>query len=156
LSKTIKLCQNEFCKPVKCDNYCWNFTKINGTVQDSVTLSPPRNLHYLPVTLDTRNIGSGKLHTQLFAYISASDKVTATNNPDEKLMVWDLDVGDHWRDRWDYIINLPSHIFALGVTIITGIVTFLGGLFIDRKSLTSKVKNLFKKEKETSSVSGVG
>ena len=156
LSKTIKLCQDELCNPVECINYCWNFTKINGTVHDSVALSPPTNLRYLPVTLVTKNIGSGKLHTQLYANISPADKKTATSKPDKEPMVWDFDVGNKWRDRWDYIINLPSHIFTLGVTIITAIVTFLGGLLIDRKSLTLKLKNLFKKEKESPPGSGVG
>jgi len=140
LSKSIKLCQDEYCKPVECNNYCWNFRKINGTIQDSIQLSPPTNLVYLPVTLVTKNIDSGKLHIQLFAHISPTDKVTATNLPDKKLIVWDLDVGDRWSAAWEGLISIPAHILALLVSIFT----FFGGLFIDRKTLSSKVKNLLK------------
>ena len=98
------------------------------------------NLAYLPVTLSTKNIDPEKLHIQLFALISPVDKFIVTNLPDKKLKVWNLDVGDRWSEAWEGLLSIPPHILALLVSIFT----FFGGLFIDRKSLSSKVKNLLK------------
>lgn len=88
-----------------------------------------------------RNIDPEKLHAQMHVYISPEDESKLSNSPDMILKVWDLDVGDRWSKAWENFKSIPSHILALIVSIIT----FVGGLFIDRKSLSSKVKNLLKK-----------
>lgn len=140
LSKIVKLCQNEFCESEperKCDNYCWNFER------NTTQLSPLENMVYIPVTLSTGNIDPEKLHAQMYAYISPADESKLSNSPVKILKVWDFDVGDHWSEAWENFKSIPSHILALIVSIIT----FVGGLFIDRKWLSTKVKNLLRKKK---------
>ena len=131
LSANIRLCQNEDCtKPIDCglpSGYCWIFTQ-----GDRAVLSPPVNFASVPVTLNTKKIDSGKAHLQMFADIYPVD--AGVNLPDKKVQVWDLDVGDHTSEVFQGLIESP-----IKYPYIITIIAFIGGLFIDRKSVSSHI-----------------
>lgn len=129
LSKNIdlKLCQDNDCKPI-----------------NSTTVSPPTKLAYLPVLLRTENIGPKKLHLQFFAYVSPTDAFTAPNFPNPKVWDLDVDVGDRWLERWDSLTHIPPHILLLLVSIVT----FIGGIFINKQSLSSRFKKFMKSRRK--------
>lgn len=132
LSKNIDL---KFCQDNKC-----RFIM-------STTLTPPtKKTASLPITLQTENIDPSKLHLQLFAYVSPTDAFTVANLPNPKLKVWDLDVevGNHLLETWQGLTKIPPHILLLLVSIFT----FIGGIFINKESLSLRFKKFLESRRK--------
>lgn len=144
MSTGIKLCQDENCNVPNCDAYCWNFTR--GSIRkDGIVLTPPANFGSIDVTLNTRNVDHGKQRLEMFANIYPIDVTTRSNLPDKKLQVWDLDVGDHNLENFQNLANLPN-VYPYMISILIPLGTFIGGVFVDKKELTRRIKRLTKRK----------
>ena len=129
LSKNIDL---QFCQHRDCE-------------LSSTTLSPPTNLDHVSVTLNTKNI-IDPLHLNFTAFISPNDPFTAWSQSNKEQKVWNVDVvvGDHWSEKWESLIKIPPHIILLLVSIVT----FIGGIFIDKKGLSLRFNKFLKNRRK--------
>jgi hypothetical protein len=125
----------EFCVDfIRCSTYCWIFD------EKAAKISPEKNTYAIHAMLITKDITPPSLGVTLTAKDSPSTGLGVVQEEKDISHTWHFAVGSYHSDFILSALDFPNK-YPYIIGLVTSIGTFFFGLFLDKGSVSSKIKN---------------